>query len=82
MSHQFSVGDGQDGESVIRPGGAAQFLTVAMGLGRLGLSLKFSELTFPFSCGPSAEFAYRVCEPLLQRAHRAFGAWGAGGRTA
>lgn len=82
MSHQFSVGDGQDGESVIRPRGTAQFLVVAVGLGRRRLSLEFAELTFPFSCGPSAEFAYGVCEPLLQCAHRVSRARGAGGRTA
>lgn len=81
-THQFSVGDGQDGEGVISPGGAARLLAVALGRKRRSLSLKFSDLTFTFGCGPGAEFADGIREPLLQGAHRAPGARGARGRTA
>lgn len=79
MSHQFSVSDRQDGESLIRPRGAAQILDVAVGWQRWRLSFKFADLTFPFGGGPSAELADRVSEPLLQGAHRASGARGAWG---
>lgn len=81
-THQFSVGDGQDGESVISPGGAALLLAVAVGRKRRRFSLQFPDLTITFGCGPNAEFADGIREPLLQRAHRAPGAWGARGRTA
>lgn len=64
-THQFSVGDGQDGESVISPGGAARLLAVAVGRKRRRLSLQFSDLTFAFGRGPGAEFADGIREPLL-----------------
>lgn len=84
-SHQFSVGDGQDGVSIIGHGGAAQVLAVLavtvrwngrrfpLGLARLALS---------FSRGSGAELTDWVREPLLQGAHRALGARGAGSRAA
>lgn len=78
-SHQFSVGDGQDGEGVVEPRGAAQILAVTVGLKRWRLSLEFADLALPFGGGPDAEFADGVREPLLQGAHRASGARGAGG---
>lgn len=81
-SHQFSVGDRQDGESVIRPWEAAQVLALAVGWKRSRLSLKFADLTLSFRSGSSAKFADRVCEPFFQGAHRAPGARGAGGRAA
>lgn len=76
------MGDGQDGEGLVRPRGAAQILAVAVGRKRWRLSLEFANLTLPFGAGPGAEFADRICEPLLQGAHRASGARGAGGRAA
>lgn len=76
-SHHFSVG-----KSLIRPWGAAQIMAVTMAQQRWRFSLKFADLTLPFGSGTSTELADRVREPLLQGAHRASGAWGAGGRAA
>lgn len=76
-SHQFSMG-----ESLLRPWGAAQIMAVTMGRKRWRLSLKFADLTLPLSSGSSTELADRIREPLLQGAHRASGARGAGGRAA
>ena len=78
-SHQFSVGDRQDGESLVRSRGVARILAVAVGWERWGFSLKFADLTLSFCGGPSTKFADWVCEPLLQGAHRASGARGARG---
>lgn len=76
------MGDGQDGESVIIPRGAAQIQALALGRKRWRLSLKFADLTLAFGGGPDAEFADGVREPLLKGAHGASGTWGAGGRAA
>lgn len=72
------MGDRQDGESLVRPQGAAQILAVTVAWKRWGFSLKFADLTLSFGGGPGTEFADRVCEPLLQGTHRASGARGAG----
>ena len=76
------MGDGQDGEGVVEPRGAAQILAVALGLKRRRLPLEFADLALPFAGGPDAEFADGFREPLLQGAHGASGARGAGGRAA
>lgn len=79
------MGDGQDGVSIIWPGGAAKLLAVlAVTVQRKGrrFSLDLAQLSLPFSRGSSTEFANGVREPLLQGAHRASGTWGAGSRTA
>lgn len=78
------MGDRQDGQSLIGPWWAAQILAVAVAVGwkRHWLSLEFTDLTLSFGGGPGTEFTDGVREPLLQGAHRASGAWGAGGRAA
>lgn len=76
-SHQFSMG-----KSLIRPWWAAQIMAVTMWRKRWRFSLKFADLALPFGSGTCTELADRVREPLLQGAHRAPGAWGAGGRAA
>lgn len=81
-SHRFSVGDRQDGETLYRPWEAPHILVLAVGWKTCRLSLKFADLTLSFGGGSCAKFADRVCEPFFKGAHRAPGAWGAGGRAA
>lgn len=81
-SHRFSVGDRQDGETLYRPWEAPHILVLAVGWKTCRLSLKFADLTLSFGGGSSTKFADRVCEPFFKGAHRAPGAWGAGGRAA
>lgn len=79
------MGDGQDGVSIVSPGGAAQVLAVLpVAVQRKGWRspLGLARLALPLSCGAGAELADGVREPLLQGAHGASGTRGAGGRTA